>query len=55
MVITRNVFDLALPPTQLLQGKSIDVMDGIELITSFKTKARGNGNCAEIGLIGLSK
>ena len=36
MVITRNVFDLALPPTQLLQGKSIDV-DGIELVTSLKT------------------
>ena len=38
MVIARNVFDLALPPTQLLQGKSIDVMDGIELITSLKTR-----------------
>ena len=38
MVIAKNVFDLALPPTQLLQGKSIDVMDGIELITSLKTR-----------------
>ena len=37
LVITRNIFDLALPATQLLQGKSIDVMDGIELVTSLKT------------------
>ncbi|XP_046844766.1 52 kDa repressor of the inhibitor of the protein kinase-like [Xenia sp. Carnegie-2017] len=37
LVITRNVFDLTLPVTQLLQGKSIDVMDGIELISSLKS------------------
>ena len=31
LVITRNIFDITLPVKQLLQGKSIDVMDGIEL------------------------
>jgi hypothetical protein len=30
------VLDLTLPVTQLLQGKTIDVMDGIHLITSLK-------------------
>ncbi|CAB4004778.1 Hypothetical predicted protein, partial [Paramuricea clavata] len=37
MVITRNIFDITLPATQLLQGKSIDVMEGIELVSSLKT------------------
>ena len=37
LAVTRNVFDIALHPTQLLQGKSVDLMDGIELITSLKT------------------
>ena len=37
LVITRNIFDITLPVTQLLQGKSIDVMDGIELVSSLKT------------------
>ncbi|XP_028406782.1 52 kDa repressor of the inhibitor of the protein kinase-like [Dendronephthya gigantea] len=37
LVITRNIINLTLPVTQLLQGKSIDVMDGIELISSLRT------------------
>ena len=36
LVITRRVLDLTLPVTQLLQGKTIDVMDGIHLISSLK-------------------
>ena len=36
LVITRNILDTTLPVTQLLQGKSIDVMDGVHLITSLK-------------------
>ena len=45
LVITRNILDLTLPVTQLLQGKSIDVMDGIHLIDSLKndvTKLRNS-------------
>ena len=38
LVITRNILDLTLPETQLLQGKSIDVMDGIHLIDSLKNE-----------------
>lgn len=36
LVITRRVLDLTLPVTQLLQGKTNDVMDGIHLINSLK-------------------
>lgn len=36
LVIARNVFDLTLPVTQLLQSKSIDIMNSVELITSLK-------------------
>ena len=36
LVITRHVLDATLPVTQLLQGKSIDVMDGFHLITTLK-------------------
>ena len=36
LVIARNVFDLTLPVTQLLQAKSIDIVAGIELINSMK-------------------
>ena len=36
LVITRHVLDLTLPVTQLLQGKTIDIMDGIHLISSLK-------------------
>ena len=36
LVITRHVLDVTLPVTQLLQGKSIDIMDGIHLINSLK-------------------
>ena len=34
LVITRNILDLTLPVTQLLQAKSNDIMDGIHLIES---------------------
>ncbi|XP_057307823.1 zinc finger MYM-type protein 1-like isoform X2 [Hydractinia symbiolongicarpus] len=36
LVITRNVFDITLPVTQLLQNRTIDVMDSIELIQTLK-------------------
>lgn len=36
LVITRNILDATLPVTQLLQGKSIDIMDGFHLITTLK-------------------
>ena len=36
MVITRNIFDLTLPVTQLLQAKTNYVMDGIDLIQALK-------------------
>ena len=35
-LITRHVLDVTLPVTQLLQGNSLDIMDGIYLITSLK-------------------
>ena len=38
LVITNHVLDETLPVTQLLQGKSIDIMDGIHLINSLKDK-----------------
>ncbi|XP_046853386.1 52 kDa repressor of the inhibitor of the protein kinase-like, partial [Xenia sp. Carnegie-2017] len=37
LVICRNVFDSTIGVTQLLQGKNIDIMDGLHLITSLKT------------------
>ena len=36
LVISRNVFDLTLPVTQLLQAKSNDIMDGIHMIEALK-------------------
>ena len=36
LVITRNIFDLTLPVTQLLQAMSNDIMDGIDLIQALK-------------------
>ena len=36
LVITRHILDATLPVTELLQGKSIDVMDGFHLITTMK-------------------
>ena len=35
-LITRHVLDVTLPVTQLLQGNSLDIMDGSHLITSLK-------------------
>ena len=36
LVITRHLLDSTLSVTQLMQGKSIDIMDGIHLITTLK-------------------
>ena len=36
LIITKHILDSTLSVTQLLQGKSIDIMDGIHLITSLK-------------------
>ena len=36
LFISRNVFDLTLPVTQLLQAKSNDIMDGIHMIEALK-------------------
>lgn len=36
LIITRHILDSTLSVTQLLQGKSIDIMDGIHLITTLK-------------------
>ena len=36
LVVSRNVLDMTLPVTQLLQARAIDVMDGIHLIDSLK-------------------
>ena len=32
LVITRNILDMPLPVTQLLQAKNNDILDGVELI-----------------------
>ena len=37
LVITRHILDATLPVTELLQGKSINVMDGFHLITTMRT------------------
>ena len=36
LVITRHILDATLDVTKLLQGKTIDIMDGIHLINSLK-------------------
>ena len=36
LIITRHILDSTLSVTQLMQGKSIDIMDGIHLITTLK-------------------
>ena len=36
LVISHNILDRLLPVTLLLQGKSIDIMDGIHLINTMK-------------------
>ncbi|XP_046863470.1 52 kDa repressor of the inhibitor of the protein kinase-like [Xenia sp. Carnegie-2017] len=47
LVITRNILDSALPVTQLLQGKSIDIMDGIHLISTLKTEVVNMRNSSD--------
>ena len=39
LIVVRNVFDLCLPVTQLLQGNDNDIMDGIQMIESLKKVA----------------
>lgn len=36
LVVTRHVFDVTLPVTQLLQAKSNDIVDGLHLISSLQ-------------------
>ena len=36
LVISRNILDLTLPVTELLQARAIDIMDGIHLIDALK-------------------
>ena len=36
LVITRHIFYLTLPVTQLLQAKNNDILDGIEFIQTLK-------------------
>jgi hypothetical protein len=36
LIISHNIIDRLLPVTILLQGKSIDIMDGIHLINTMK-------------------
>ena len=36
LVITRNILDMTLPVTQLLQAKNNDILDGVELIQALK-------------------
>ncbi|XP_046862770.1 52 kDa repressor of the inhibitor of the protein kinase-like [Xenia sp. Carnegie-2017] len=40
LVITRCIFDLTLPVTQLLQSSSNDIADGLNLIEALKTLSR---------------
>ncbi|XP_046858566.1 uncharacterized protein LOC124452015 [Xenia sp. Carnegie-2017] len=47
LVITRNILDSTLPVTQLLQGKSIDIMDGIHLISTLKTEVVNMRNSSD--------
>ena len=44
LVITRCVFDLTLPVTQLLQSKTNDIADGLHLIESLKNLAISRNN-----------
>ena len=39
LVITRNVLDITLPATELLQAKGNDIFDGLKLICSLKNLA----------------
>ena len=48
LVITRCVFDLTLPVTQLLQAKSIDIYNGLDLITALKNTLWYHLNCLEL-------
>ena len=42
IVITRNIFDIILPVTQLLQAKTNDIMNGINLIQALKNFGDGH-------------
>ena len=47
LIITRHILDSTLSVTQLMQGKSIDIMDGIHLITTLKNSAVKIGNSVD--------
>ena len=56
LVITRHVLDEHVPVTQLLQGKSIEIMDGIHLINSLKDNMMLMRNSVEVTMIcGMKK
>ena len=38
-MITKNIFLMTLPVTQLLQGRTNDIMDGVHMIDALKTHA----------------
>jgi hypothetical protein len=42
LVITRSVFDITLPVTQLLQSKSLDIYNGISMITALKNSLKAH-------------
>ena len=44
LVITRHIFDLTLPVTQLLQAKDNDIFDGMELIQTMKNTVNRHRN-----------
>ena len=44
LVITRHIFDLTLPVTQLLQAKDNDIFDGMELIQTMKNTVNRHHN-----------
>ena len=48
MVIVRSVLDLTLDVTQLLQGRTNDICDGIDLITTMKEKLQNRRTNVEV-------
>ena len=44
LVITRNIFDLTLPVTQMLEAKEIDIMNGIKLVHTLNSLVITTGN-----------
>ncbi|XP_057316859.1 52 kDa repressor of the inhibitor of the protein kinase-like [Hydractinia symbiolongicarpus] len=47
MVITRSVFDITLPVTQMLQSKSNDIFEGLHMIDALKSAAMATRNAVD--------